>query len=116
MGHGLRLDYAKHAKRGFVFGVVRLIIGAIGSPMGPNIVWQLPDWEQTVLFDFMWIGILIEFSPSSDSALYSHSLIECRTFGVDVDSYVTLRPRRALQGGTAATMADHIFMSTISFE
>lgn len=61
MGHGMRLDYAKYAKRGFVFGVALLVIGALGSSIGPSVIGPLPNWERTVLFDFMWMGILIGF-------------------------------------------------------
>lgn len=61
MGHGMRLDYAKYAKRGFAFGVALLVIGVIGSSVGPSVVGPLPGWERTVLFDMMWVGLLIGF-------------------------------------------------------
>ena len=59
MGHGMRLDYGTYAKRGLVLGVALLVIGVIGSAVGPDIVGPLPNWERTILFDFMWMGILI---------------------------------------------------------
>ena len=61
MGHGMRLDYGTYAKRGFTLGVALLVIGVVGSAIGPSVAGPLPDWERTVLFDFMWMGILIGF-------------------------------------------------------
>ncbi|QAU14579.1 hypothetical protein EKH57_17680 (plasmid) [Halorubrum sp. BOL3-1] len=55
----MRLDYRTYAKRGLALGVGLLVIGVIGSVVGPDIVGPLPDWERTILFDFMWMGILI---------------------------------------------------------
>lgn len=61
MGHDMRLDYPKYTKRGFTLGVVLLLLGVFGSAVGPDIAGPLPGWERTVLFDFMWMGILIGF-------------------------------------------------------
>jgi len=55
----MRLDYGTYAKRGLVLGVALLVIGVIGSAVGSDIVGPLPNWERTILFDFMWMGILI---------------------------------------------------------
>lgn len=61
MGHGLGLDYATYAKRGFVIGVALFLVGALGSAVGPSVMGQLPGWERTALFDAMILGIATGF-------------------------------------------------------
>lgn len=59
MGHGLRLDYTAYAKRGFVLGIALLLLGVLGSAVGPSAVGELPGWERALFFDLMWLGILL---------------------------------------------------------
>lgn len=61
MSHGMRLDYAMYAKRGFIFGVAPRYYRDDRKFGGPSVAGPLPDWERTILFDFMWLGILIGF-------------------------------------------------------
>lgn len=61
MGHGMRLDYATYTKRGFALGVALLVMGVLGSAIVPDLAGPLPGWERTILFDCMWMGILIGF-------------------------------------------------------
>ncbi|MCD2200719.1 MULTISPECIES: DUF7860 family protein [unclassified Halobacterium] len=61
MGHNMRLDYAKYAKRGFLLGLGLFLLGALGATAGPSLAGELPGWERTVLFDSMVLGIAVGF-------------------------------------------------------
>lgn len=61
MGHDMRLDYGKYTKRGFVSGVLLLLVGVLGNALGPGLLGPLPGWEETLLIDMMIGGILIGF-------------------------------------------------------
>lgn len=61
MGHGMSLDYASYAKRGFLLGIALIAIGIVGSTMAPSVAGPLPGWEQTVLFDTIWFGAAVGF-------------------------------------------------------
>lgn len=61
MGHNARLDYEKYTKRGFLLGLALFLLGAAGSSVGTGLAAGLPNWELTMFFDLMVVGVAVGF-------------------------------------------------------
>lgn len=57
MAEYVSTDYPSLAKGGFALGVALFLAGALGQAA----LGQLPQWEQTLLFDLEIIGLLVGF-------------------------------------------------------
>lgn len=53
------LDYPTVTKRGIALGIGLFLIGALGQVLIHTTGLQVPAWEQSLLFDFEVLGILI---------------------------------------------------------
>jgi len=59
MGRYGDLDYPKLTKRGFLFGLAMLLVGAAGEAFLPVLVGPLPPWEDALLLDLEILGLVV---------------------------------------------------------
>ncbi len=54
-----RMSYGQMAKTGFLLGVGLFLIGAVGELAIQSQLVLVPAWEETLLFDFEVLGIVL---------------------------------------------------------
>lgn len=59
MGRYGNLDYPKLTRTGFLLGLALITIGLGTELVAHSLHYQLPAWEETLLFDMGVIGILL---------------------------------------------------------